>query len=96
MRRKTEYITEYKNGNLTIRYDANLIEQARENPTYILSEVLFWMDCYIEEDDGTSMMIHNVQMDVWYRFWRYPSDDMEKLLDGKTVRLYAFTKGDDE
>ena len=96
MRRKNDYITEYKNGNITIKYDAELIEQAREGATFVLSEVLYWMDCYIEEDDGTEMLIHNVQMDVWYRFYRYPSDEMERLLSGKTVRLYAFKKGEDE
>ena len=92
MRRKTDYVTEHDNGNITIKYDQEMIERARRDPTLTLSEVLYWMDCYIEEDEGMSWLIHNVNKDVWYRLYRYPVDDMERLLDGKTLRLYSFKK----
>ena len=92
MNRKTDYVTEQLNGNLVIKYDADLIEQSKKDWAYVLSEVLFWMDCYIEEDEGTSLLIHNVNRDVWYRLYRYPVDDVERLMSGKSLRLYSFKR----
>lgn len=92
MKRKSDYVTEHANGNLSIKYDKELIEKAKEDPIFVLSEVLFWMDCYIEEDEGTSLLIHNVHDDVWYRLYRYPVDDMERLMDGKILKLTSFKR----
>ena len=92
MERQSECIKEYSNGNITIKYNQELIEKARDDPALVLSEVLFWMDCYIEEDEGLSLLIHNVNKDVWYRLYRYPVDDMERLMSGKTLRLISFKR----
>ena len=94
MKRKTDYITEYQNGNITIRYGKDMFEEALKYPVYVLSEVLFWMDCYIELDVSTHLLIHNVRRDMWYRLWRFPHDELDDLSKGKLVRLTKLSKKD--
>lgn len=92
MLRKTEYCTEYKNGNLTIKYDADKIADAVKDPVLTISDVLSWIDCYFIGETyclsnfETGHTIYNLYSDLIYIFpWRALDD----LQNGKTIRLYA-------
>lgn len=92
MLRKTEYCTEYKNGNLTIKYDADKIADALRDPILTISSVLEWVDCYFIGESyclsnfETGHTIYNLYSDVIYIFpWCF----LEDLEAGKTIRLYA-------
>ena len=92
MLRSTDYCKEYKNGNITIKYDLETIKEARKDETLIISDVLSWLDCYFIGDTyclsnyETGHTLYNLHSDLIYIFlWRYLDD----LMNGKTVRLYA-------
>ena len=92
MLRKSDYCKEYKNGNITIKYDTDTIDAARRDPVLTVSDVLSWIDCnfigetYCLSNYETGHTIYNAYSDLVYIFpWRF----LEDLERGKTVRLYA-------
>lgn len=99
MLRKTEYCTEYKNGNLTVKYDADKIADAVKDPVLTISDVLSWIDCYfIGETYCLSNFemghtIYNLYSDLIYIF---PFRALEDLEAGKTIRLYARTPDEND
>ena len=92
MLRKSDYCTVYKNGNITIRYDADTIADSKRDPVLIISDVLSWIDCYFIGETyclsnyETGHTIYNAYSDLVYIF---PLRALEDLEAGKTVRLYA-------
>lgn len=92
MLRKTDNCKEYKNGNITIKYDADTISDAKRDPVLIIASVLDQIDCnfigetYCLSNYETGHTVYNVYSDLIYIFpWRL----LEDLERGKTVRLYA-------
>ena len=86
-------IKEYNNNNITIKYYADGIKGAKKDDILILSEVLWLLDCSIEGDEfclsnyETGCSIYNCFSDKWYIF---PFSYLEKLENGKTIKLYAY------
>lgn len=92
MLRKTDYCKEYKNGNITVKYDRDMIQASKKDQTLTISDVLSWIDCYFIGETyclsnyETGHTLYNAYSDLVYIFpWRY-LEDLEK---GKTIRLYA-------
>lgn len=92
MLRKIDYCTEYKNGNITIKYDFDKIKDSEIDPVLTIIDVLSRIDCYFIGDTyclsnyETGHTIYNMYSDLVYIFpWRY----LDNLKAGKTVRLYA-------
>jgi hypothetical protein len=92
MRRKTNCCKEYKNGNITIKYDSDTIQESKRDSVLTISDVLSWLDCcfigetYCLSNYETGHTVYNLYSDLIYIFpWRY----LEDLENGKTVRLYA-------
>ena len=92
MNRTSDFCKEYKNGNITIKYDSETIKAAERDEILTLSEVLYWIDCYIVGEEfclsnyEMGCMIYNNYSDFVYIF---PFSAMDDLKAGKTVRLYA-------
>lgn len=85
-------IREYKNGNITIKYYKEGIEESKKDNILLLSCLLKMIDCYFIEktyrlsNHETVHTIYNVYSDLVYIFaWNY----IDKLEHGKTIRLYA-------
>lgn len=92
MLRATDYCKEYKNGNITIKYDSETIKEAEKDEILTVSSVLEWLDCsfvgetYCLNNWETGHTLYNCYSDLVYIFpWRL----LEDLKQGKTVRLYA-------
>lgn len=92
MLRKSDYCKEYKNGNITVKYDADMIQASKEDNVLTIISVLSWIDCYFIGETyclsnyETGHTLYNVYSDLVYIFpWRC-LDDLEA---GKTIRLYA-------
>ena len=92
MLRTTDYCKEYKNGNITIKFDRELIELAKHDSVLALASALETADCYFIGETfnlsnyETGHLIHNCYSDLVYIFaWR----DLEKLQQGKTVKIFA-------
>ena len=92
MLRKSDYCKEYKNGNVTVKYDRDIIQASKKDQTLTISDVLSWIDCYFIGETyclsnyETGHTIYNCYSDLIYVFpWRY----LEDLENGKTIRLYA-------
>lgn len=92
MLRTTDYCKEYKNGNITIKFDSELIELAKRDSVSALASALETIDCeFIGEtfclsNYETGHLIHNCYSDLVYIFaW----SDLEKLQQGKTVKIFA-------
>ena len=92
MLRKTDYCKEYKNGNITVKYDRDTIQESKKDPVLTIVDVLSWIDCYFIGETyclsnyETGHTLHNAYSDLVYIFpWRY----LEDLEAGKTIRLYA-------
>ena len=97
MLRSSDYCKEYKNGNITIKYDAETIQRSKDDDVLTISDVLSWIDCYFIGETyclsnfETGHTVYSLYSDLVYVFpWRY----LEDLENGKTVRLYA-SKPDD-
>lgn len=92
MLRKTDHCTEYKNGNISIRYDRDTIEKSKCNSVLTISEVLFEIDCdfigetYCLGNFETGHTIYNAYSDLVYIF---PWSAIDRLEAGKTVRLFG-------
>lgn len=92
MLRKSDYCKEYKNGNITIKYNSDMIQASKKDDVLTISDVLSWIDCYFIGETyclsnyETGHTIYNVYSDLVYIFpWRF----LEDLEAGKTIRLYA-------
>ena len=92
MFRSVECCKEYKNGNITIKYNKERIEDAKKDDVLTISDVLSWLDCYFIGETyclnnyETGHTVYNYYSDLIYVFpWRY----MEELEKGKAVKLYA-------
>jgi hypothetical protein len=92
MLRKSDYCKVYKNGNITVKYDRDKIQESKKDPVLTIVDVLWWIDCnfigetYCLSNYETGHTVYNAYSDLVYIFpWRY----LEDLEAGKTVRLYA-------
>lgn len=92
MLRKSDYCKEYKNGNITVKYDRDKIQESKKDNVLTISDVLNWIDCYFIGETyclsnyETGHTLYNAYSDLIYIFpWRY----LEDLENGKTIRLYA-------
>ena len=83
-------ITEYKNGNITIKFYP---ENVSNDQILELSELLFWNDCYIIGDQfclsnyDAGCLIYNTYSDLCYILSFSQLENAYKT--GKTMRLYA-------
>ena len=94
MIRKSNCCREYKNGNITIKYDPDTIADNKRDQLLTISDVLSRLDCYFIGETyclsnyETGHTVYNAYSDLVYIFpWRY----LEELDAGRTVRLYART-----
>lgn len=92
MLRCTDYVKEFINGNLNIKYDSDTIEAAKKDEFLTFSDILFWVDCYIIGNEyclsnyEMGFSVYNLYSDLWYIV---SFSDLEKLKDGKSIKLYA-------
>lgn len=92
MLRKTDHCKEYKNGNITIKYDRDMISESKRDSLLTLSSVLSEIDCsfigetYCLSNYETGHTIYNSYSDLVYIFaW----SELENLGAGKTIKLFA-------
>lgn len=88
----SDYAKEFKNGNISIKYDTKTINDANKDELLTISEVLNAIDCYFIGETfclsnyATGHTVYNAYSDLCYTFnWAW----LEDLKAGKTVRLYA-------
>ena len=88
MLRKTDYCKEYKNGNITIKFDPELIELAKRDSVLALVSALETIDCYFIGETyclsnyAMGHTIYNAYSDLVYVFlW----SEIEELERGKTI-----------
>lgn len=99
MLRKSDYCKEYKNGNITIKYDSDMIQKSKQDSVLTIIDVLWWIDCnfigetYCLSNYETGHTLYNAYSDLVYIFpWRY----LEDLEAGKTIRLYAMQPNEND
>ena len=103
MKRVHENIKEFGNGNLSIRFPAECLDQVK-NGVVSAIEVLSWtldeLDCYFVGNefclgnDAMGTMIYNCHSDFVYII---NFNDIEKVLAaGRWLRLYARTPDEDD
>ena len=92
MLRKTDHCKEYKNGNIIIRYDRDMIAESKRDSLLTLSSVLDEIDCsfigetYCLNNYETGHTVYNAYSDLAYIFaW----SELEALEAGKAVKLFA-------
>ena len=92
MLRKTDHCKEYKNGNIVIKYDSELIELAKKEPIFAIETALDGNDCYFIGETyclnnyETGHTVYNAYSDLVYIFaW----SNLKALEAGKAVRLFA-------
>lgn len=92
MLRKTDHCKEYKNGNIIIRYDRDMIAESKRDSLLTLSSVLDEIDCsfigetYCLSNYETGHTVYNAYSDLVYVFaW----SELETLEAGKAVKLFA-------
>lgn len=92
MLRKTDYCKEYKNGNIIIKYDRDMIAESKRDSLLTLSSVLDEIDCsfigetYCLNNYETGHTVYNSYSDMVYIFaW----SELEALEAGKAVKLFA-------
>ena len=80
------------NGNITIKYYKEGIEESKKDNILLLSSLLDMIDCYFIGETyclsnwATGHTIYNAYSDLVYVFaW----SEIEELERGKTIRLYA-------
>lgn len=85
-------IKEYKNGNITIKYYNDGIQESKHDPILTLSSLLDMIDCYFIGETyclgnyETGHTIYNAYSDLVYIFaW----SELEALEAGKAVKLFA-------
>lgn len=95
MKNRYDEAIRFKNGNINIKLFPETIEKLKSGKVSLmesLSNALFAVDCYLY---GESFCIGNYDMAV--SIYNYYSDkcyivlfsEIDKLLDGKTLKLYA-------
>lgn len=92
MLRKTNHCKEYKNGNIIIKYDRDMIAESKRDSLLTLSSVLDEIDCsfigetYCLNNYETGHTVYNSYSDLVYIFaW----SELEALEAGKAVKLFA-------
>lgn len=92
MLRKTDHCKEYKNGNIIIKYDRDMIAESKRDSLLTLSSVLDEIDCsfigetYCLNNYETGHTVYNAYSDLVYVFaW----SELETLEAGKAVKLFA-------
>jgi len=92
MLRKTDHCKEYKNGNIIIKYDRDMIAESKRDSLLTLSSVLDEIDCsfigetYCLNNYETGHTVYNAYSDLVYIFaW----SELEALEAGKAVKLFA-------
>ena len=92
MLRTTDHCKEYKNGNIIIKYDRDMIAESKRDSILTLSSLLDMIDCYFIGETyclgnyETGHTVYNVYSDLVYVFaW----SELEALEAGKAVRLFA-------
>lgn len=92
MLRTTDHCKEYKNGNIIIKYDRDMIAESKRDSLLTLSSVLDEIDCYFIGETfclsnyETGHTVYNVYSDLVYVFaW----SELEALEAGKAVKLFA-------
>lgn len=92
MLRKTDHCKEYKNGNIIIKYDRDMIAESKRDSLLTLSSVLDEIDCsfigetYCLNNYETGHTVYNSYSDLVYIFaW----SEFEALEAGKAVKLFA-------
>ena len=92
MLRTTDHCKEYKNGNIIIRYDRDMIAESKRDSLLTLSSVLDEIDCsfigetYCLSNYETGHTVYNAYSDLVYVFaW----SELETLEAGKAVKLFA-------
>lgn len=91
------YIKEYGNGNLTLKLDADTIEninsgRCRDTALYYIGELLWSLDTYIIGDPislgnyDAGYILYNVNSDNLYIL---SGEDINNAESGKMIRLYA-------
>lgn len=92
MFRTTDHCKEYKNGNIIIKYDRDMIAESKRDSLLTLSSVLDEIDCsfigetYCLNNYETGHTVYNAYSDLVYVFaW----SELETLEAGKAVKLFA-------
>lgn len=92
MLKKSDYCKVYKNGNITVKYDRDMIQESKKDQILTICSALEWIDCrfigetYCLSNYEMGHTLYNDYLDLVYIFpWRF-LDDLEA---GKTIRLYA-------
>ena len=92
MLRKTDHCKEYKNGNIIIKYDRDMIAESKRDSLLTLSSVLDEIDCsfigetYCLNNYETGHTVYNAYSDLVYIFaW----SELETLEAGKAVKFFA-------
>ena len=92
MLRTTDHCKEYKNGNIIIKYDRDMIAESKHDSLLTLSSVLDEIDCsfigetYCLSNYETGHTVYNAYSDLVYVFaW----SELETLEAGKAVKLFA-------
>ena len=85
-------IKEYKNGNITIKYYSEGMQESKRDSLLTLSNLLDMIDCYFIGETyclgnyETGHTVYNAYSDLVYVFaW----SELETLEAGKAVRLFA-------
>lgn len=85
-------IKEYKNGNITIKYYKEGIQESKRDSLLTLSSLLDMIDCYFIGETyclsnyETGHTVYNSYSDLVYTFaW----SELEALEAGKAVKLFA-------
>lgn len=85
-------IKEYKNGNITIKYYNDGIQESKRDSLLTLSSLLDMIDCYFIGETyclsnyETGHTVYNAYSDLVYVFaW----SEVETLEAGKAIRLFA-------
>lgn len=92
MYRKQDNCIEFKNHNINIKFDPETIEKATRDFYGVLSEVLFWLDCYFVGDVislGNWDAGYNIYNTHSNRFYTISGGDIENLKAGKSIKLFA-------
>ena len=92
MLRTTSHCKEYKNGNIIIKYDRDMVVESKRDSLLTLSSVLDEIDCYFIGETyclgnyETGHTVYNAYSDLVYVFaW----SELEALEAGKAVKLFA-------
>ena len=98
MMKKSENGIVFNNGNINLHFTSVDIEMIKDNSMFpfhddftVLQDCLFWMDIYFTGEetyyfDKQGWILYSYNTEKEYEIF---SDDIEKLMEGKTIKLYA-------